>query len=68
MGKGDNYRPVDKEKYDESFERVFGKKKLNVWEDAPPKDGTVEGDSEADRPDGGSVPEVPEDAGSGTDS
>ena len=25
-GKGDNPRPVDKKKYDESFDRIFGKK------------------------------------------
>ena len=30
-GKGDRYRPVDKVKYDKTYERVFGKKKLNIW-------------------------------------
>ena len=30
-GKGCRYRPVDKRKYDKSFERVFGKRKLNIW-------------------------------------
>lgn len=30
-GKGDSYRPVNKKKYDEVHERVFGKKKLNIW-------------------------------------
>jgi hypothetical protein len=39
MGKGDNYRKVDKVKFDESFERVFGKKKLNVWDSPPGKEG-----------------------------
>lgn len=28
-GKGDKYRDVDKEKYDEQYEKIFGKKKLN---------------------------------------
>tara|TARA_R100000742_G_C4232312_1_gene53623 strand:+ start:163 stop:336 length:174 start_codon:yes stop_codon:yes gene_type:complete len=27
MGKGDNYRPVDKKKYDEEWDRIFGDKK-----------------------------------------
>lgn len=26
-GKGDNPRPVDQKKYDENFDRIFGKKK-----------------------------------------
>jgi hypothetical protein len=35
MGKGDTPRPVDKEKYDDNYRRVFGDKPLNVWKDAP---------------------------------
>lgn len=47
MGKGDNYRPVDKEKFDANFERVFGKKKLNIWEGPPLKEESdgVQGDT-----------------------
>jgi hypothetical protein len=30
-GKGDTYRPVDKKKYDKTYEKVFGTKLLNVW-------------------------------------
>ena len=26
-GKGDKYRPVDREKYRENYEKIFGKKK-----------------------------------------
>ena len=26
-GKGDKQRPTDKQKYDENFDRIFGKKK-----------------------------------------
>jgi hypothetical protein len=26
-GKGDSYRPVDYKKWDENYERIFGKKK-----------------------------------------
>jgi len=44
MGKGDTPRPVDKEKYDASYKRVFGEKPLNIWEDAP-------GREPEDRPD-----------------
>jgi len=29
-GKGDTYRPVDKKQYDENYEKIFGKKKLNI--------------------------------------
>ena len=29
-GKGDKYRPVDREKYRENYEKIFGKKKTNV--------------------------------------
>ena len=32
-GKGDKFRPVNKEVYDKNFEMVFGKKKLNNSED-----------------------------------
>ena len=35
MGKGDTLRPVDKEKYDANFERVFGTRKPTVWENPP---------------------------------
>ena len=28
-GKGDKYRDVDKKKYDEEYDKIFGKKKLN---------------------------------------
>tara|TARA_R100000700_G_C3086239_1_gene89653 strand:- start:194 stop:376 length:183 start_codon:yes stop_codon:yes gene_type:complete len=28
-GKGDNYRPVDQKKWDEGWEKAFGKKKKN---------------------------------------
>jgi len=28
-GKGDKYRPVDREKYRENYEKIFGKKKTN---------------------------------------
>lgn len=28
-GKGDKYRPVDRDKYRENYEKIFGKKKKN---------------------------------------
>ena len=31
-GKGDTPRPVDKRKYDETYERIFGKKPLKLIE------------------------------------
>jgi hypothetical protein len=53
MGKGDTTRPshVSKEKYDDNFEAVFGRKELPLWEDAP----QVE---RGDRPDSGQADEV----------
>ena len=32
-GKGDTYRPVDKKKYEENFERIFGKKQKEKGND-----------------------------------
>lgn len=29
-GKGDAYRPVDKAKFDANFEKIFGKRELNL--------------------------------------
>jgi len=46
MGKGDTPRPMNKGKYDEGYERVFGKRAPKVWEN-PPRFG------EGDRPVGG---------------
>lgn len=47
MGKGDNRRPssIPKAEYDENFESIFGKKKLNIWEYKDADLGTGEGDS-----------------------
>ena len=35
MSKGDTPRPTDKKKYAEGYERVFGKREVKVWTDAP---------------------------------
>jgi hypothetical protein len=29
-GKGDTYRPIDRQKWDENYERIFGKKDAKV--------------------------------------
>jgi hypothetical protein len=46
MSKGDWRRPssIPKDQYDKNYEAVFGKKKLNVWEnpDEPPEAGPEE--------------------------
>lgn len=31
FSKGDWFRPVNKEKYDEQFESVFGRKEIKTW-------------------------------------
>lgn len=43
MGKGDSYRPVNRERFGENFEALFGKNKLNVWESPDDKEGGTEG-------------------------
>ncbi len=35
MSKGDTPRPVNKKKYDANYERVFGKRAIKTWTDAP---------------------------------
>lgn len=44
MSKGDNRRPssVSKEEYDENFEALFGKKKLNIWENPDESDSDIQ--------------------------
>jgi len=46
MGKGDTPRPVDKAKYDENYERVFGPRPIKTWTDAPRCGEEDRGDSE----------------------
>jgi len=31
MGKGDHYRPVDKKKFNENFESIFGPRRIKTW-------------------------------------
>lgn len=31
MGKGDWRRPMDKEKFDQNFDAIFGKRELKLW-------------------------------------
>lgn len=42
MGKGDWKRPMNKKRFDESFERVFGKKELPRWNPEDDDDMIVE--------------------------
>ena len=37
-GKGDRYRDVDRKKYDKEYEKIFGKKKLNIMSDKESND------------------------------
>jgi len=32
MSKGDTPRPTNKEKYDEQFESIFGRKEIKTWD------------------------------------
>ena len=43
MSKGSRSRPCDKKRFDENYARVFGSKKLNVWQGAPPKEEAPDG-------------------------
>jgi hypothetical protein len=42
MGKGDHYRPVDKKKFNENFESIFGPRKIKTWN--PGEDDEVGGE------------------------
>ncbi|MHC4509536.1 MAG: hypothetical protein ACYTAO_11350 [Planctomycetota bacterium] len=42
MSKGSQRRPCNKARFDAEYDRVFGAKRLNVWEDAPPKEESPE--------------------------
>jgi hypothetical protein len=42
MSKGSRSRPCDKQRFDENYARVFGKKRPNVCRDAPPKEESEE--------------------------
>jgi hypothetical protein len=37
MSKGSHVRPYNRKKFGKEYDRIFGVKELNVWEDAPPK-------------------------------
>jgi hypothetical protein len=55
MSKGDTPRPTNKEKYNESFEHIFGRKEIKTWN----PDGEEENENGLHSPDQngeGSVP------------
>ena len=73
MSKGSRPRPCNKGKFDAEYERIFGKKRLNVWKDSPAEgepDGIQgnTGDGASDSADGGQAASVPEKPGGETDS
>jgi hypothetical protein len=67
-GKGDRFRKVDKKKYDENFERVFGIKKFNIMSNEDRKeliydrDGKIGRNISSDRYDSGNIYETCQDA------
>lgn len=67
MGKGDWYRPVDRDRYADNYDRIFGSKKLNVWEDKDEVPGDT-GDGEKDREGCGQAPNVPQESRGDSDS
>lgn len=56
MGKGDTPRPMDKEKFDSNYDRVFGNKPFKTWRNSPrfAKGSLVYGES------GNELPEEPD--------
>ena len=48
MSKGDWFRPVDKPRYDGEFERIFGRKELNLMSDEDRDALEVSNEAEAD--------------------
>lgn len=41
-GKGDRYRPVDKKKWDENYDRIFGRKNAKTNQNRKPRTGKTE--------------------------
>ena len=67
MGKGSRTRPHNKERFDESFERVFGTKEIKTWDpnrEEESQDSPHKGDPgcEAGR-DGSKEPQEPDSRG-----
>ncbi len=62
MGKGDTLRPVNKEKYDASFDRVFGVRGPKVWKNPPrytDRGELISGSGDAVEQDDGGPPDPP---------
>jgi len=73
MSKGSRPRPCDKKRFGENYDRVFGAKPLNIWNDAPPKEDSNEvqgntGDGTRDSADSGRASSVPQEPGGAPDS
>lgn len=73
MSKGSRVRPHNKKAFDAEYERIFGKKRLNVWNDSPPKEepnygiqGNA-GDGAPDSADRGRANSVPQEPGASLD-
>jgi len=67
MSKGSRPRPCNKEKFDAEYERIFGKKKLNVWKDPPDGIQGDAGNGTGDSADRGRADDVPEEPRRGPD-
>lgn len=59
MSKGSRPRPCNKQRFDSEYERIFGKRKLNVWEEPPDGIQGDPGDGACDQADGGQDSSVP---------
>ncbi len=73
MSKGSRFRPCNKKQFDKNYARVFGSKKLNVWQGAPPEEDSNgiqgnTGDGTRDSADSGRATDVPEKSGREPDS
>ena len=67
MSKGDDYRPVDKPRYDANFDRIFGEHILPNWQGdkddllCTPHDGVLSGDGSRSGSDtGNAIPNTEE--------
>lgn len=51
MGKGDWVRPSNKKKFDEGFERAFGKREIKTWnpEEDDEQESDVQGETTSER-------------------
>lgn len=58
-GKGDRFRPVNRKKYAENYDRIFGEKSTEIVENLPPSSEIIENLSKYSMPEFQKFPKIP---------